>query len=324
MKNKITIYEKVLADYKKKQDDLENKRNEKIEDLYKKVPIIKKIDDRINAIGIKSGINLLKGIEVDFKGELEELKDAKDAQLITNGYKLDYLEDKYECEKCKDTGFIGLEECSCFKQAIAREYYKMSNLDKVLDRENFLSFDFNVFSDEIIEEEDISPRENIKEIVRASEKFIRNFENPEEYNLLFFGSTGLGKTFMLNCIAKELLDLGYTVIYQTSHNLLGIVEEYKFSKTDNIKESKRKYDYLLEADLLIIDDLGTESANVFTISELFNILNTRNLREKKILISTNLSPGEISRTYTDRIYSRILDKFNIYKFIGSDLRWSGY
>lgn len=324
MNNKLSIYEKVIGEYEKKQENLESTRAKKLEELYENVPLIKKIDYRINEIGIKSGLNILQGKETDFKKELEELRDAKDAQLITNNYPLDYLDDEYQCKICKDTGFVDSKECSCFKQSIAREYYKMSNLDRVLEKENFLTFDFEVFSEEIIEEEDISPRKNIQQIVKGSEKFIRNFEKPEEYNLLFYGSTGLGKTFMVNCIAKELLDLGYTVVYQTAHNLMNIVEEYKFSKTENILESKKKYDFLIEADLLIIDDLGTESSNSFTTSEIFNILNMRNLKEKKILISTNLSPGEISKTYTDRLFSRILERFNIYKFIGTDLRWRGY
>ena len=126
---------------------------------------------------------------------------------------------------------------------------------------------------------------------------------------------------MLNFIAKSLLDSGYTVVYQTAYNIMGITEEYKFNKAENMREAKNKYDYLLEADLLIIDDLGTESTNTFTITELFNIINTRNLNKKKMLISTNLSPADIAKTYTDRILSRIVDRFKLLEFIGEDLRW---
>ncbi|MFB0972362.1 MAG: ATP-binding protein [Neofamilia sp.] len=321
MNSKSNIYKKLLREYKVKRMESEEIRKAKIENLYEEIPLIEDIDNQIRQIAIKSGLELLRGKDVDYATELGDLEAAKTAELMLHGYPEDYLEPSYYCEKCKDTGFIESEECTCFKQEIAREYYKMSNLDKILERENFTTFDFNLFSDIQDEMLEISPRKNIEIIYNASLKFIRNFEKDEEHNLLFYGTTGLGKTFMVNCIAKDLLDIGHTVIYQTAHSLIGVIEEYKFSKTDDIIEAKDKYDYLLKADLLIIDDLGSESINSFTNSEIFNIINTRNLARKKMLISTNLTPGEIAKTYTDRVYSRILDRFNTYQFIGSDLRW---
>ena len=319
--SKSNIYKKIIREYEDKRMESEEMLKDKIENLYKEIPLIEEIDDQIRKIAIKSGLDLLRGKNVDYATELEDSKGAKTAQLLLHGYPEDFLEPLYYCEKCKDTGFIESEECTCFKQEIAKEYYKMSNLEKILERENFSTFNFSLFSD--IEDEMLgtSPRKNIEIIHKASLKFIRNFEKDEEHNLLFFGTTGLGKTFMINCIAKDLLDIGHTVIYQTAHSLIGVIEEYKFSKTDDIIEAKDKYDYLLKADLLIIDDLGSESINSFTNSEIFNIINTRNLARKKMLISTNLTPGEIAKTYTDRVYSRILDRFNTYQFIGSDLRW---
>lgn len=324
MTRKNYIYEKVLKEYQEKQDKLERTKDKKLADLYEKIPMLKKIEKDEKTFMLKVARQITLGKKVDYEDQLEDFRLAKIAQLINYGYSPDYLEAEYECQKCKDTGFIGSEECSCFKQKITKEYYKMSNLDKLLKKQNFQTFDFNIFSDTTIEEYKTSPRKNIEEIVNASRKFIRKFEDEDEYNLLFYGTTGLGKTFMINCIAKELLDLGYTVIYQTAHKLMDLVEEYKFEKTDSILEAKKRYNYLLEADLLIIDDLGTEVANAFTTSEIFNIINSRNLGNKKMLISTNLTPGEISKIYTDRVYSRILDRFDIYKFIGDDLRWKGY
>lgn len=324
MNRKETIYEKVLKNYSNKQENLEIIKLERQKEVYKNIPIIEKIDQKIRETAIDASFRILKGQNVDITSELEDLEEAKTANLLANGYPEDYLEKIYECPKCKDKGFIGKEECSCFKQEITREFYKMSNLDKLLQKQNFETFDFNIFSNKIDDLEEISPLENIKIIRRASEKFIRNFDDTDELNLLFYGTTGLGKTFMVNSIAKELLDLGYTVVYQTAHNLMSVIEEYKFSKTEDILEAKKKYDYLLEADLLIIDDLGTESTNTFSTSEIFNLLNSRDILDKKVLISTNLTPADIAKTYTDRVYSRLLDKFNVYKFIGQDLRWRGY
>lgn len=322
MNSKSSIYEKILRQYEEKRNKNAELQNEKLKFIYKEIPTIEDIDKQIRKVGIESGLRLLRGVEVDYSLELEDLEAAKTAQLLLHGYPKDYLSPTYHCEKCKDTGFIDSEECTCFRQSIANEYYKMSNLDKILERENFSKFDIDLFSEEVDELLGISPKEQIIEIYNTSKKFIRNFEREEERNLLFFGGTGLGKTFMVNCIAKELLDLGHTVIYQTAPNILGIIEEYRFSKTENIMEAKKKYDFILEADLLIIDDLGSENSNSYTNSEIFNILNTRNLNRKKMIISTNLSPGQISNAYTDRIYSRILDRFDNYMFIGKDLRWN--
>lgn len=322
MNSKSSIYEKILRQYEEKRNKNAELQSEKLKSIYEEIPTIEDIDRQIRKVGIESGLRLLRGVEVDYSLELEDLEAAKVAELLRHGYPKDYLSPTYYCEKCKDTGFIESEECTCFKQSIANEYYKMSNLDKILERENFSKFDIDLFSEEVDELLGNSPKEQIIEIYNTSKKFIKNFQRDEERNLLFFGGTGLGKTFMVNCIAKDLLDLGHTVIYQTAPNILGIIEEYRFSKTENIIEAKKKYDFILKSDLLIIDDLGSENSNSYTNSEIFNILNTRNLNRKKMIISTNLSPGQISNSYTDRIYSRILDRFDNYMFIGKDLRWN--
>lgn len=318
---KSNLYDKLLKEYDRKRTDSDRDLNDRIEEIYKKIPVIEDIDRLVKKTAIDAGLRNLRGENVDISEELEELRCAKIAQLLSHGYPEDYLKPVRSCKKCDDTGFVEGQECSCFQQSLAKEYYKMSNLDNVLEKENFSTFNFELFSDEEIESEGISPKENMLLIFDAANDFIEKFRDEEEYNLLFYGGTGLGKTFMLNCIAKSLLDRGYTVVYQTAYNIIGIIEEYKFNKAEDMREAKNKYDYLLEADLLIIDDLGTENSNTFTTSEIFNIINTRNLNNKKILISTNLSPADIAKSYTDRIYSRILDKFRIFKFIGRDLRW---
>ncbi|MDX5707380.1 DnaA/Hda family protein [Clostridioides difficile] len=141
---------------------------------------------------------------------------------------------------------------------------------------------------------------------------------------MFYGSTGLGKTYMCNCIAKELLDKGNVVIYQTSFRILDILEDYKFRRDTNNQISENNYKNLFDCDLLIIDDLGTELNNSFTSGEIFNIVNTRLVAGKKIIISTNLTPSQIGNTYTQRTLSRILDKFRILEFTGDDLRWERF
>ena len=253
--------------------------------------------------------------------DINSLKEQKQNFLKMHNIPESDLEIQYECPICEDTGFLkNGEKCNCFKQALINEYYKMSNISKNFKTQNFNTLDLSLFSDDIIPELNISSKQNILEISAICEMFVQNFTKDNEENLLFYGDTGLGKTFMSNCIAKALLDKGFTVIYQTSFKMFEIIEEYKFRNSDNYL-SRDDYENLFECDLLIIDDLGTELTNSFTLSELFIILNTRLLNGKKTIISTNLNPTQLGELYSQRIFSRIFDNFKMIKFIGSDLRW---
>ena len=146
------------------------------------------------------------------------------------------------------------------------------------------------------------------------------FKEPNDMNLLFYGATGLGKTFLSHAVAAEIMAKGVSVVYETAFGMIRICEDKVFNKSGE-REAEMAYDSLFKSDLLIIDDLGTEMANAFTIAQFFNILNTRLIEGKKTIISTNLSPREISAVYGDRIFSRIFDKFVPMEFIGEDLRW---
>ena len=215
--------------------------------------------------------------------------------------------------------------CNCLKQKLLDISYNMSNLSNIKN-DNFENFKEDLFSDEIDSQKNktkYSPRKNILNIKNACIKFIENFDSIEEKNLLFIGSTGLGKTYMSNCIANEILKKGKTVLYQTAPVLLETIIDNKFNKYKNQKTDEF-YKNILNVDLLIIDDLGTESANSLTISELFTIINTRILNQNskvtKTIISTNLSIEQIFKTYEERIGSRIAGYYNIYHFFGDDLR----
>ena len=259
--------------------------------------------------------NADKSLEASEK--IYNLKIKKMDFLEKNGYPRDYLEEIYSCEDCHDTGINEDDEkCHCLKKLIVSELYDMSSISYMLDRENFDKFDLNVFSEKVYEKYDMSPRENMKNVLSISKKYIRDFDEKNDLNLLLWGPTGQGKTFLLNCIAAELIKKDVIVIYQTAYEILKTIEDRKFKNIDD-----DKYNLYFEADLLIVDDLGIEFVNSFTASEIFNIINTRLLRGKKTLISTNLSPKELSETYTDRVFSRVFQKFVPIKFFGPDLRW---
>jgi len=192
-----------------------------------------------------------------------------------------------------------------------------------LEKENFDNFNLDLYSDSADEQKykaKISPRKNIENIKEISLNFIKNFDNPDEKNLLFTGNTGLGKTFLSNCIAKEMLSNGKTVLYQTAPIMLDNIIDYRFGNSD----FNSVYNNIINADLLIIDDLGAESLNSFKLSELFNIINARLLFQgnhiTKTIISTNLNMNNLLDTYSERIFSRLASYYNVCRFFGDDIR----
>ncbi|WFA08366.1 ATP-binding protein [Tissierella sp. Yu-01] len=321
------IMREVSLEYEKKRDRQENERRKRIEYVYKKIPAIRRIDEDI----MKSSISMARyiiGNPQGYKEAVEKAKETIESLKMEKAYLLtesnippNYMDLEYDCGHCNDTGYLGSgEKCNCLKQELVNRAYRMSNLGSVLNKENFHTFNIEVFNNNKFPGEDLTPRENMIDIVGFAEGFISNFDETNGENLLFYGTTGLGKTFLCNCIAKALLDKNKIVVYQTAFTILDILERRKFGKDSN-QVSDYQYNLLFNADLLIIDDLGTEVSNTFTNAEIFNIVNTRIISGKKTLISTNLTPKEISEIYTDRVFSRILDKFIPLKFYGKDLRW---
>ena len=317
----------ILTGYERKRDLAEKELETRKKKVYHRIPEIKEIDDEVSKIGLKlAKLVLLNPQDKDkileeTKIKMDALKNRKNQLLNDLKNPTGYLNLKYDCPICKDTGFLKTgKKCNCLKQQIINQAYSMSNLSRILNTQNFSTFDPSKFSMERDEYLGISPQENILEILSICEGFVFNFNKDNDENMLFYGDTGLGKSFMSNCIAKELLDKGYVVIYQTAFKMFEIIEDYKFKNADD-HISKDNYENLFDCDLLIIDDLGTELTNSFTNTELFNILNTRLLAGKKTIISTNLSPIQLGEIYTQRIFSRVFDRFRMIKFIGNDLRW---
>ncbi len=325
LKNLLKEYEQ-----KKLRAELDLENRKKI--IYSKIPDLQKVDDKINSYALQTMKLILKNNsendKINLDKKINELKKEKEKILIKNNISTDYFLPNYECKKCNDTGYIyeGNKSvlCNCIKQKIFDIEFNKSNISN-LQNENFSTFDINVYSDETNLEkyhENISPRKNILKIKEFVDNFINNFDDPSEKNLLFTGNTGLGKTFLSNCIADEILKKGKTVLYQTSSNMLDAIIDYRFDKPNS---SQDIYNNILNVDLLIIDDLGTECMNSMKFTELFNIINSRLLNRNnhitKTLISTNLSLKDIHENYDGRIFSRLIGNYNICKFFGDDIRF---
>ena len=295
---------------------------ERQEQIYALIPRVKEIDKEIFKTGASLAKLVLKKSSFDELERLrklnEDLNNEKSEILKQNGYESSFFEDIYVCSSCNDTGFINGKKCSCLTQKIIDKYYEMSNLSNILAIQNFDAFNMEYYSEEIIEKFGRSPRANMEYIYTRSLKFVEDFGNSVFSNLFFYGHTGLGKTFLSNCIAKDILDKGHSVIYVTSGQLFSFVDDFRFNKDEG--QSSVKLNILMNSDLLIIDDLGTEFNTKIVQSELFNILNTRILNKKSTIISTNIPLKELEEHYHRRIFSRIIGEYLSFHFIGRDIR----
>ena len=251
------------------------------------------------------------------KLENSKLLEEREKILNEHGIKKSFLEDVYKCSICKDTGYVHDKECACLKKRIIEKSYDMSNIKSNLEFENFKNFDMSFYSDEIVEKMGISPKKQMEFILSKVKNFIENFDK-HFGNLLLYGKTGLGKTFICNCIAKEILDKGKSVLYLTSTQLFKMLEKSTFGKDNDDFDEILKL--IFDADLLIIDDLGTEFQTFFTETEFFNIINLRILKKKSVIISTNLSIKDIRDNYSDRIFSRFFGSYDFLEFLGEDIR----
>ena len=325
MNLKTSQYKQLIKKYEQTQLKNFHILDSRKKEIYDKIPEIRALDEKIASTSIK----LSKLIIANKKNATEsilklkeynlELSMKKIELLYQHGYRKDYLHPIYTCEKCKDTGFIDTNKCSCFRQALLDIAYEQSNIKASLDKENFDTFSFDYYSKEIDPDYGISPYDHMKRIYDICVSFVNNFEN-EFTNIILYGSAGVGKTFISNCIAKALLDKGYTVIYLTAFQLFEIFEKNKFNRSNSEVDFDELVSNILTCDLLIIDDLGTEFNTSLTGPQLFNCLNTRLINKMPTIISTNLPPSEWSNQYSNRIYSRI---FGIYKplhIFGEDIR----
>lgn len=323
------------AHYKVLLKEYDNKRTRNSQELYKrynevysKISKIKKIDSLIASKSIEISKMIIGDPDNrseyldELKKEILDLKTQKQNLLEAYGYNKTYLNPIYDCPICNDTGYIEDKKCLCFKQALIDIAYEQSNLKNILLKENFSTFSFNYYSSEKKDNYGVSPLENIKAVYNKCLKFVESFDTTFS-NLILFGQTGLGKTFLCNCIAKELLDASHSVLYLSSFKLFKLLEAYRF-KDQEQEISFDDIDDIYTCDLLIIDDLGSEVINSFTSSELFSCLNTRLLSNKSTVISTNLHPSGLSKHYSDRIVSRILGNFTALQLIGDDIRLKKY
>lgn len=331
-----SIHSQIKAEYERRRKIAHDEQMERKEGVYLQIPRIREIDRQIHLAGIRCTRQILLSGEQEqqsleeLNAELQALQQEKASLLSEAGLAPDFLELRYQCPLCEDTGVVnresGGETCACYRQQYLDLLYSHYNL-QMTRIENFSTFCEEYYPDTVNEKKygiKIAPREYIRNLRNKCMKFIENFDSPEEKNLFFSGPTGVGKTFMSNCIAAELLSRGRNVLYLSAPVLFNIINEYKVKLYKEDQYEDDSYRSILDVELLIIDDLGTEARSAARYAELLTILTTRhstNLTQPcKTIISTNIGVKELYDYYDERVASRIVGSFDMFRFIGEDIR----
>lgn len=309
-----SAYKSLIREYDEKQLRALSEYRERKARAEEQLPRLREIEDETASLFVSGAASKLRGKTVDNSARIKALSLEKQELLKSAGIDLSI---HYECPYCEDTGFTDGQMCRCFKARITDLLYDQSNIRDILKTENFDNFSLDYYSEEPINESSpLSERDLAARALDTAKKFIDGFGDSGE-NLFISGNCGVGKTFLANCVAKEIIEQGYFVVYLSAIKLFEILGSAAFDREENSASvSKHIYD----CDLLIIDDLGTELVNSFTSTQLFNCINERLISRKHTIISTNLSAHQLKEKYSERIFSRITNRYTMIKLLGHDIR----
>ena len=309
--------------YKKAEQELAQRRSRALAEreehhriAVETAPEILEAEEKMSRAGLATikAIGMGAADAKEYIQKLSEINLEAQAQrrllLKSNGFPEDWLDVHYTCKKCEDKGFVSGIMCGCFKELLKSIEYEKLCSKLPVGNCRFDNFKLDFYPDGA----GTSPKKRMESVLNYCKEYAADFSRRSP-SLLLYGKTGLGKTHLSLAIAGKAVEEGYGVIYSSAQNLFNKLEKDKFGKADaNTEET------ILDCDLLIIDDLGAEFTTQFTVSALYNIVNSRELEGKPTIISTNLVPDELKSTYSDRIASRILSAYTILQFDGADIR----
>ena len=309
-------YAKAKAEIEKRRLDAISTAEERNRDLALESDEIRIIDKELSGTGLLLFKTACMGGDIDaIRARNTELQAQRRAILVKLGYPEDYTEVHYTCTDCSDTGFVGTKMCKCLKQLLITKNIQSSGMGNLIDQQSFDNFNIDVYKNQ----PEIKAR--MERNLKIAKAFAENFARHHD-NLLLIGTTGTGKTHVSTAIAKEVISQGFDVLYDSTQNILNDFEKDKFKSGYNQTESAS--DKYLECDLLIIDDLGAEFITQFSVSSLYNLINTRQNKGLSTIISTNLTASELAGKYEGRIYSRIIGAdYTVLRFEGDDRRIMG-
>ena len=315
------VYAKATEMLERRREKANLEAQERLDEISKNLPELDVIQRKLAQIGLN--ISKVFLYSSDKQADIErlmqeslELQQQKKEILTKNGYSENALDVQYTCPACKDTGFIGSRRCKCHNELL--KDIERSNLAKIapIDDCTFDTFDVNYYPQQIMEN-GISPREKAERIMNSCRKYASSFTRTSK-NIMFMGGTGLGKTHLSLAIANVVINRGFSVVYGTAQNILSDLQNENFGRDDNLRYYERA---VLNCDLLILDDLGTEFKSAYTVACLYNIVNSRLSAKLPTIVSTNFTLDELEEKYDQRITSRITGEYSQLILVGNDIRY---
>lgn len=286
---------------------------EKKERLYTEIPELAPLDAEISSVGVRAlGVSIgsrdPEGAIRAMQEKHTALRARRAALLAAHGYPADYTDIRYRCEKCLDTGFLGTKMCSCMRRELILATLETCGLGALMQTQSFANFSLDYYRGE--------ERERMAANCAALRSFAENFAARRGESWLLIGATGLGKTHLSTAVAKTVIEAGFDVVYDTAQGMFSAFEASRFGRGGPADAEDRYF----SADLLILDDLGTEMTNSFTVSCLYNVINSRVNARRSTVINSNLTHSELRARYADRITSRLFGEFRPLVFTGRDVR----
>ena len=299
--------------------DCEAESTARIETIYTRLPRLREIDRAMRqsvskavSAAFRRGSDPTEAIRA-IKEENLALQREREWILEANDLDEAALEPSVICPKCGGSGYTGAVMCECLQELCRQEQKK--ELSSLLGgKESFDAFRLEYYPGEIDPSFGVSPRQLMQLNFQECRRYAREFSRRSP-SLLFTGGPGLGKTYLSACIARTVADSGFSVVYDTAGKLFSDFEAVKFG--GDRSDLTNKY---LQCDLLIMDDLGTEMTTQFTQSVLYQVINTRLMENKPVILSTNLNDEGLRQRYTPSIVSRLLGAYQVFQFLGRDIR----
>ena len=311
--------------------EMERERTERAEQyaarrerVYAVEPRVREIDRRLSGTAaavlraaLESGADPAAAVE-RLRDQNLALQQERRALLVQHGFAPDYLDERPACAACGDSGYVGAEPCDCLKKRYAARLTRELSTILPIGDQNFEAFRLDYYSDVPDSRLGMSARENMEYNLSVCRAYADTF-SPQAKNLLLYGSTGLGKTFLSSCIAGVVSRKGYSVAYDTAIRIFGSYESVKFTAPDAAEAARRVRKYE-QSDLLIVDDLGSEMATPFIQAALYRLVNSRLTADRRTVISSNLTMDDVRRRYTPQIASRLEGEYRVLPFFGEDIR----
>ncbi len=325
-----SISRAVAREYDRRRQQSEQARLHRKSAVYTQFPQVADLDRKIAAAGADQLLEIIAGHpqQIHSQQQRQALQIERTALLAHLGISADFDQAHPICPNCRDTGIDQGHRCTCYRQILTPLLTSQANL-RNLGQQTFARFDATLFSDQTNSQQfksERSPRMQMQAILHVCENYVHQFDTIDQRNLLFVGPPGTGKTYLMACVANALLEQGRSVLYVTAPSLFEIMSNYRTLLASyhpdevRLEQATALHDLVHHAELLLVDDLGTEHSAASRYADLLNVIDHRAGSGLHTIISSNADPQGLRDAYDERLTSRLVGSFAIYRFFGNDVR----